>query len=90
MIPGGIIPETIYSEDHRQVRSVEGAEELAPPFPITEPLCDDCGHGATAHTLMGRGTCHGDTRPPWQEVVRNAGRDVSACPCVRFRFPKRA
>ena len=90
MIPRDLLPEVIISEDHRQVRSVEGALELAPPFPITEPLCDDCGHGATAHTLMGRGTCHADARPPWQEVVRNAGRDVSACPCVSFRFPKRA
>ena len=84
MIPGGIIPETIYSEDHRQVRSVEGAEEITPPYPISEPTCDGCGHGLVAHTLMGRGTCHGDACPTWQEVARNAGRDVSVCPCVRF------
>lgn len=81
-------PPTIFSDDHRQIRSVEGAELTTPPHDIPEPGCAECGHGATAHTLMGRGTCHGEGRPSWRDLVKDSGRSASACPCVRFAFPK--
>lgn len=55
-------------------------EALSPMPDLGDPACASCGHGVTAHALMGVGTCAGDRRPSWREPAS------SACPCDCFRF----
>lgn len=60
--------------------SVADIEAAAPPRPIPEPVCTECGHGLAAHTLIGSGTCWGTAKTFWRDQT------PSDCSCVRFAF----